>query len=61
MPNRNFIRAPKDGYVPNTRVHGSFVRRTALSEAFAAAGLVETHERGFTLEAAIRTPRGKTA
>jgi hypothetical protein len=53
---RNFVRAPDRNFVPHTRVKGSFVRRTALSEAFARAGLVETNERGFAMEASIRIP-----
>lgn len=53
---RNFIRPQNNGYVPNTRVKGSFVRRTTMSEAFARVGLVELHDRGFLAEAAIRIP-----
>ena len=48
MANRNFVRVPKNGFVPNTSVRGSFNRATSIGLALERAGI-----------ASIRTTKGE--
>jgi len=55
MKYRNFVRAPRENFVPNTRVKGSFVRTPVMALAFEKAGVV-IDQSDLQLEAAIRVP-----